>query len=149
MAVQRLTQKNVAGNVRPARDDLLIAGETPRFDGVKLRIVRTRVAQDGFAERVVNDIACLPGNFWHSWTLLAPEKVEELRAALTAAKTALARVAVGKDENGHYRLIDCRLDGHRSVLKMRYLGDVAEHDAPEFEAAWSMVASLFPVPDSP
>jgi hypothetical protein len=41
-------------------------------------------------------------------------------------------------------LIDCRLEGRRRELKMRYLGGVAEHDVPDFETAWSMVVSLFP-----
>jgi hypothetical protein len=140
----RLTQKNIATELRPTKDDLLIAGETPRFDGVRLRIVRMRVAENGVAERAVSDIACVPGNFWHCCTHLSSEQMEQLRAALGSAKVALARVKVGKDENGHYRLIDCRLEGRRSALKMRYLGDVAEHDVPEFEAAWSMIVGLFP-----
>jgi hypothetical protein len=140
----RLARKNIAADLRPTKDDLLIAGWTPGFDGTKLRIVRMRVAENGVAERAVDDIACVPGNFWHTWTLLPAERMAELRAALAAAQTALKRVKVTDDENGRYRLIDCRIHGRRAVLKMRYLDGAAEHDVPEFETAWSMIVGLFP-----
>jgi hypothetical protein len=140
----RLTQKNLVTELRPAKDDLLIAGETPRFDGAKLRLVRMRVAENGVAERAVSDIACVPGNFWHTWTPLPAETMAQLRAALAAAQAALKKVKITEDENGHYRLIDCRLNGRRAVLKMRYLDGLAEHDVPEFETAWTMVVGLFP-----
>ena len=140
----RLTQKNNAAELRPVGCDLLIAAETPRFDGAKLRFIRMRVGENAVAERAVHDIACVPSNFWHCCTHLSPEQMEHLRAALTSAKAALARVKVSVDEDGHYRLIDCRLNGRRTALKMLYRNDTAEHDVPAFDAAWSMIVGLFP-----
>jgi len=143
MARQRLRQDKLGAELRLGDDDLLIAGETPCFDGKKLRVVRMRVAQDGYAEVAAQDIACLPRSFWHWSDFLPQERVEELRRLLAAAKAALG-LKIDKDPNGHYRLIDCRLGGRRKVLKMLYTKGVPQHDVPAFEAAWAAVVGLFP-----
>lgn len=144
MTRQRLKQGNLGSVLRAGEADLLIAGETPCFDGKKLRIVRMRVAQDGYAETAAQDIACLPQSFWHWSDFLPAERVDGLRRLLEAARAVLG-FEIDNDPNGHYRLIDCRIDGRRKVLKMLYTKGVPQHDVPAFEAAWAAVVGLFPL----
>jgi hypothetical protein len=148
MAAQRLTQRNAGAPLRLTEADLLLAGETPRFDGRALRVVRTRIARDGFAERSVHDIACLPAHFWHCSDLLLPDRLDQVVAAVQAAAAALVGVDVEEDPNGHYRQIECWVDGRPARLRVQYVDGAARQDVPAFEAAWSLLVRLFPpLPD--
>src|SRR5215218_6432329 len=135
MAIQRLTQRNAGARLRLTEADHLIAGETPRYDGRALRLVRIRVARDGFAERSVHDIACVPARFWHCRDLLPPDRLEEVAAALRAARTGLAGADVEDDPNGRYRQIECWADGYPARLRVQYVSGAARPDVPALEAA--------------
>ena len=104
------------------------------------------VAQDGYAELAVYDVACLPRGFWHWWDLLLPDCVQEIHVAGGSGK--IKGLVIEKDPNGHCRVMDCWLRGRRRELTMPYVEGVAQHHVPEFEAAWTLVVGLFPVAPS-
>ncbi|MSR32515.1 MAG: hypothetical protein EXR99_13530 [Gemmataceae bacterium] len=150
MTRQRLKQENADSSLRLAKDDFLIAGETPRFDGKVLRLVRMRVARDGFAERSVHDIGFGPSSFSHNWTCLPLGKLAEITLALECAQAVqgsqlgLAGKEDDEDPNGHFRVIECWVGDRRARLSMQYVKGLAQKAVPAFEAAWLLVVSQFP-----
>jgi hypothetical protein len=144
--MQRLTQNNSGARLPLREEELLGAWASQTLPDLRWYIVRMRLAKNGEAERSVHLHKGKRTAYQHEGLALPPESVAAAVAAVREAFRERESFAEREeDSQAVYRVIWFR-DGDAPPrrLAVEYEDGEAVGPAASFEAAWRLLAGLFP-----